>query len=671
MSGDNISTKKNNEEMSGNNDTKKANEENEYIYFKAAWITRLGIITGIIVIVLVSISSVVFGFELKDLISLLSFIIAILAFIISYYRLEIILGKRDVIGRKIGGVKSKTPEALLKFYDESPITFNYNSRTIKIPQKQSIFFKFGMPLQNIFLKRNKKKVFKLNQKLLSLSIRIQRDFEKRKEIVFNPYDKVGILTRIFKSQKYMQLCFNKGNMLDEYTTVQNPDDDYRFCTEKHTPNKICQNSVRAFVSPQKKFPSLTKAKAAYRIGAHVILQLIDCSILLQERPEIKVATSPGEITSTVGCAIDWKDIKKTFQHFILREIKEELLIKSNKIRDLRLIAITRDFQRLGLPVFILLGRVDLTFLEIINKWNETRMNSQNPWKYPFWYLKMRLYGNRGREHWEALNLHVYRTENIPDLINNPEVQPSTKSCLYYLWLEQTKWNPKEIFNKSYFQGKHSNFIEGYETNKNLIRKFIKKIIKKYNPRRVLDVGCAMGHYIAELRKNNIEAFGIDVSEYAINNSLEPIKQFISQIDLISEDLPFSDEFFDLVICLETLEHIPLSKLENVINRIQKVLTKTGIMIISTPNPELSERWRNDLTHINIHDWKTWKSILRKYGPVEKVTPYFDGFLKGKLTSILPNKILKLLIRISGAKFIPESIKLKPYRIWMSLHNCSN
>jgi hypothetical protein len=43
------------------------------------------------------------------------------------------------------------------------------------------------------------------------------------------------------------------------------------------------------------------------------------------------------------------------------------------------------------------------------------------------------------------------------------------------------------------------------------------IFQDIHPTTVLDAGCAMGFLVESLRKKGIQSFGIDISEYAIQN----------------------------------------------------------------------------------------------------------------------------------------------------------
>ena len=45
-----------------------------------------------------------------------------------------------------------------------------------------------------------------------------------------------------------------------------------------------------------------------------------------------------------------------------------------------------------------------------------------------------------------------------------------------------------------------------------------KIVELFNPKTVLDAGCACGYLVAALRDRGVGAYGVDISEYAINHA---------------------------------------------------------------------------------------------------------------------------------------------------------
>ena len=76
-----------------------------------------------------------------------------------------------------------------------------------------------------------------------------------------------------------------------------------------------------------------------------------------------------------------------------------------------------------------------------------------------------------------------------------------------------------------------------------------------NQSSILDVGCAKGFMLYEIKQAlpGIEIKGIDISQYAINNSKEEVRKYL-QIGNAS-NLDFEDSRFDLVISLVTIHNL--------------------------------------------------------------------------------------------------------------------
>ncbi|MBN2214919.1 MAG: class I SAM-dependent methyltransferase [Bacteroidales bacterium] len=100
---------------------------------------------------------------------------------------------------------------------------------------------------------------------------------------------------------------------------------------------------------------------------------------------------------------------------------------------------------------------------------------------------------------------------------------------------------------------------------------------------ILDAGCGNGILVNYLLDNNIKfsrIYALDRSETA----LKYVKTEKSQGDI--SKLNFKDMEFDLVICLEVLEHLNIIDFQNAIQDIQRVAAK--YIIISVPNNEKLE-----------------------------------------------------------------------------------
>ena len=71
--------------------------------------------------------------------------------------------------------------------------------------------------------------------------------------------------------------------------------------------------------------------------------------------------------------------------------------------------------------------------------------------------------------------------------------------------------------------------------------------------KVLDIGCAKGFLVKDLLELGIDAYGIDVSKYALMNC-EP--EVVGRLQIGSaDDLPFPDGSFDAVLNINTLHNL--------------------------------------------------------------------------------------------------------------------
>ena len=100
--------------------------------------------------------------------------------------------------------------------------------------------------------------------------------------------------------------------------------------------------------------------------------------------------------------------------------------------------------------------------------------------------------------------------------------------------------------------------------------------------RMLDLGCGDGEitmFLGEKLKAK-EVYGVDIREEAVSiASHRGVRAY--RLDLNNEDLPFPDEFFDLVTSLEVIEH--LVNPDRMLREARRVLRKGGHLLISTPN----------------------------------------------------------------------------------------
>jgi len=141
--------------------------------------------------------------------------------------------------------------------------------------------------------------------------------------------------------------------------------------------------------------------------------------------------------------------------------------------------------------------------------------------------------------------------------------------------------------------------ELYFLNRGLEVKHFEEAIKWkefFKPQNVLEVGCGLGPRVYAMNQIGLQAHGIELSQYAVDKSLELTN--ITQGDIL--ELPYKEEF-DLVIAYDLLEHIEYNNLDLAINNLIKATTEH--ILISVPvlgDPNLNA----DPTH-KIRESKEW------------------------------------------------------------------
>jgi len=96
----------------------------------------------------------------------------------------------------------------------------------------------------------------------------------------------------------------------------------------------------------------------------------------------------------------------------------------------------------------------------------------------------------------------------------------------------------------------------------------------------LDVGCGKGRLCIAAKQKYKKIYGCDISDELVID-LKRKDIYACKLDLNTQKLPFSNDYFDGITCLDVIEHVvdPHFLLEE----IKRVLKNNGIFIISTPN----------------------------------------------------------------------------------------
>ena len=99
-------------------------------------------------------------------------------------------------------------------------------------------------------------------------------------------------------------------------------------------------------------------------------------------------------------------------------------------------------------------------------------------------------------------------------------------------------------------------------------------------KKILDIGCRFGLYTLNFAKSNLTV-GLDIS---LSHLISANKKKLALSNFVLADatqLPFKDEYFDMVLCLDVIEHIPTPQL--LLWEIKRVLKTEGRLTLTTPH----------------------------------------------------------------------------------------
>lgn len=174
------------------------------------------------------------------------------------------------------------------------------------------------------------------------------------------------------------------------------------------------------------------------------------------------------------------------------------------------------------------------------------------------------------------------------------------------------------FGQEYFDGERRYGYGGYTYHPRFWTEVIKDFIEYYHltsNSKILDVGCGKGFMLFDFKKAlpGITILGIDISEYAIKNAKEEVKQFLKVGNAADLNI-FADKEFDLVISINTIHNLPLDECKKALKEIERIGKRAFIM---------NDAWRTEEEKNRMHKWNltgetimhtdNWKRLFDEVG----------------------------------------------------------
>lgn len=176
----------------------------------------------------------------------------------------------------------------------------------------------------------------------------------------------------------------------------------------------------------------------------------------------------------------------------------------------------------------------------------------------------------------------------------------------------TKQMPAEdlAYDESYYSGQaeESQYLQGYgdfEPWTSFFKHVAKNLKRLYKPKSAVDAGAALGILVKYMNEVGIPTKGFDSSPYAVNNAVTPI-----QHGDLADQWPQEVERFQLVTCIEVLEHIPADKAEVAVANLCSLVAPGGTLVFSSVPPEKNIE---SAFHVNVQPEAYWLDLFAKHG----------------------------------------------------------
>jgi 2-polyprenyl-3-methyl-5-hydroxy-6-metoxy-1,4-benzoquinol methylase/chromosome segregation ATPase len=164
-------------------------------------------------------------------------------------------------------------------------------------------------------------------------------------------------------------------------------------------------------------------------------------------------------------------------------------------------------------------------------------------------------------------------------------------------------DPAELYNAEYYRSHLGPLPYARETPGivNFFSTIADHLTRSLNPKTVLDAGCAMGFLVESLWDRGVEAWGFDISPYAISQVRLDIQPYCSVASVAD---PIQGRY-DLITCIEVLEHVSE---EAALQAIENFTKATDTILFSSSPNDFGEP-----THVSVRQPMWWLTRFAALG----------------------------------------------------------
>jgi SAM-dependent methyltransferase len=174
------------------------------------------------------------------------------------------------------------------------------------------------------------------------------------------------------------------------------------------------------------------------------------------------------------------------------------------------------------------------------------------------------------------------------------------------------------FGKDFFDGDRRHGYGGFNYHPRFWQPVVPTFQKYFDLKagdKILDVGCGKGFMLYDFTHliSGIQISGVDISSYAIENALEPVKPYIQVADACL--LPYQDKSFDLVISINTVHNLEKAQLAQSLQEIERVAKGKSFITVDAyrTDEEKEAMYAWNLTAKTIMHVDEWKAFFKEVG----------------------------------------------------------
>ena len=174
------------------------------------------------------------------------------------------------------------------------------------------------------------------------------------------------------------------------------------------------------------------------------------------------------------------------------------------------------------------------------------------------------------------------------------------------------------FGKEFFDGDRKNGYGGFNYMPRFWTPVIPTFVEHFgldNSSSLLDVGCAKGFMLYDLKQAlpEMTVRGIDISQYAIENGKEEVRDFLDVGNCL--ELPYEDNSYDTVISVTTVHNLEYDECGRALAEIERVSKGKSFITVDAYRDNEEKQRMNDwnLTAKTVLHVDEWRELFDKVG----------------------------------------------------------